>query len=1250
MKKVTYTGSSKILIRLCEAVNDLIDGGLGSIGLGDLTDVDLDNLDDGDILVYDEAEDEWKNVPQSSGSDVTITPTLESGVKIADFEIDGTSGALYAPKGGNEDIFSIFDICSVNMQYASGSITDHNFAFSVNDYANDWSTFVVAYNNTAIDITDFNKLKFTINVTEQADYGAFWVNVSQTKYIWATNSWPGIYNDTDALIKITESGTYEVDVSEYTGDYYIYIGVTTGKASVTHSQGCDNTLNGKIVGTVTSFEGVTVGGGSTVVANPSSPATDTLHKVEIDGTVYDIEGGGTGSGSETLYTGTARVNTITLSKPYTDYDYILITAQVVSGGYTYKHTELHKTEIMAGARIGITDDSSYLLYDVTNATTLTFALSGGSAYFISDITGIKVRGGSGGNTYTETVLFNTRTSIPNEITLSDDISNYDQLIIGMVGTGGNATVQYVVDVETFKEKFPYVSGASGYNIPHFLTNVYDTSYSRIICGSADNKLYAYEGNNLEDWAYVIGIKYKGGSGAGGGVPADIEPGTETTTSTATFSATKGKMYMFSTVYHSGTFTGAEIIWGDVNYKYIDSGLGRVCCIIRATDDTITYTNQFGNGHIFYEFDIKQGSEVINDTVPKVTGLVYAQFSTEFETVKDGVYLIIGLAQSTSTTITGGEVILSSVLAPSAPNVNMIVRATGEKIGYSVGGYYIRLSITPDVFINGSGGGGGSTVSITPTLSSGTKIADFEIDGTSGSIYAPDGSSRTDELFSIFDTCLKDSHCPSASLSGGVFSFNINDTEDFWSQSATIFNGTAIDITDYDKVRLTVNITDQSDYGAFWITFSQIKYTWNDTTWPHCYTNVDSALKMTTSGTYTVDVSNLTGDYYIYVGGTTGKDTVAHGGCTNSHSGKIIGTMSVFEGIVSGESGTTVIANPTGTPTDELHTIQIGEDIYEIVGGSGGSGDVETLFTSSSFVSTINLTKDLFDYDLITFELSDGNGYTRGVSFAPSELAVGQVIGFDNNYGYIWNSITSGTVLTNVSRSNFFVASVVGMKMGAGGGGSSYSETELWSGAATMSAITLSDSILNYDAIYVECMFNSEAIMCNTIDKSTFKEYLGSEYISFTSHANQYFGISPAATDTNFTFFGSGVNGCVRVIGIKYGSGGGSGSQEDYSNTERVIGTWIDGRPIYQVTIGDATAPITTEDLTALNIDFTIDIEGIFGDSASGLSQCTYTTNTSSTLVITAGYITYGRNTKQLTVSHPYGYCYCITLKYVKPAS
>lgn len=43
------------------------------------------------------------------------------------------------------------------------------------------------------------------------------------------------------------------------------------------------------------------------------------------------------------------------------------------------------------------------------------------------------------------------------------------------------------------------------------------------------------------------------------------------------------------------------------------------------------------------------------------------------------------------------------------------------------------------------GGGGSNVTITPTLESGTKIADYTIDSTSGSLYAPTPEGLTAEL-------------------------------------------------------------------------------------------------------------------------------------------------------------------------------------------------------------------------------------------------------------------------------------------------------------------------------------------------------------------------------------------------------------------------------------------------------------------------------------------------------------------------
>lgn len=134
----------------------------------------------------------------------------------------------------------------------------------------------------------------------------------------------------------------------------------------------------------------------------------------------------------------------------------------------------------------------------------------------------------------------------------------------------------------------------------------------------------------------------------------------------------------------------------------------------------------------------------------------------------------------------------------------------------------------------------------------------------------------------------------------------------------------------------------------------------------------------------------------------------------------------------GGGGTTVVANPTGTPTDDLDTIQIGNTIYDIPGSGGGVGTIIPLYQSSQFAQTITLAGDLFNYDMIFVEVSDGNGYKRGLSYAVDELAQANIIGFDNTYGYIWYTITNGVTLTNMAQNNFYISSITGVSMGSSG--------------------------------------------------------------------------------------------------------------------------------------------------------------------------------------------------------------------------
>lgn len=63
---------------------------------------------------------------------------------------------------------------------------------------------------------------------------------------------------------------------------------------------------------------------------------------------------------------------------------------------------------------------------------------------------------------------------------------------------------------------------------------------------------------------------------------------------------------------------------------------------------------------------------------------------------------------------------------------------------------VWLKYRPFGSIAGSEGGEGSVVTITPTLQTGVKVADYSIDGESGEIYAPQGGVTIDELNDIGD--------------------------------------------------------------------------------------------------------------------------------------------------------------------------------------------------------------------------------------------------------------------------------------------------------------------------------------------------------------------------------------------------------------------------------------------------------------------------------------------------------------------
>lgn len=113
--------------------------------------------------------------------------------------------------------------------------------------------------------------------------------------------------------------------------------------------------------------------------------------------------------------------------------------------------------------------------------------------------------GSGGGAYSRTVLYNTDVTSVGQFTLSDDITNYDEIEVVVGFTNGTSKTIFKFNSAWFKNEFPYVAGAT-YTTNHFLACVYSTNYIRLIMGDADNKLYMIETNSLmiEE---VAGITY-----------------------------------------------------------------------------------------------------------------------------------------------------------------------------------------------------------------------------------------------------------------------------------------------------------------------------------------------------------------------------------------------------------------------------------------------------------------------------------------------------------------------------------------------------------------------------------------------------------------------------------------------------------------------------------------------------------------------------------------------------------------------
>ena len=163
----------------------------------------------------------------------------------------------------------------------------------------------------------------------------------------------------------------------------------------------------------------------------------------------------------------------------------------------------------------------------------------------------------------------------------------------------------------------------------------------------------------------------------------------------------------------------------------------------------------------------------------------------------------------------------------------------------------------------------------------------------------------------------------------------------------------------------------------------------------------------------------------------------------------MGRYAIFNGLVYG-GGTDVIPNPEGTPTDELHSLQIGDDIYEVVGGGGSGGnaslDATTLYdTPITSTGTYTLADDYNNYDFIGFKAGNGSTETDIRLYAVKDIqdSMNDNLVITNNVTNSWFNFTiNENELTIPGKTVSTIYSVIGYKI-KGGGGSTDKVTKVY---------------------------------------------------------------------------------------------------------------------------------------------------------------------------------------------------------------
>lgn len=504
------------------------------------------------------------------------------------------------------------------------------------------------------------------------------------------------------------------------------------------------------------------------------------------------------------------------------------------------------------------------------------------------------------------------------------------------------------------------------------------------------------------------------------------------------------------VHPSAYTTGKHTFKTDSSHTYLDDtqftsytpAVVNNYITIGARQNTYLYKGKF------YEFKIKSIStgNVLYDLVPGMRGTTKGLYDLVSDTFVECSFIT---NMGTKTGTSGG--VTTQLYAPSIEaNPSGTATATLNKVEINNVIYDLP---------SGGGGGGGSSVTPNPTDPATDALTSIEIDGTVYSVGGGDASAEEITLndYNALTTEEKNDgtirFIPKSNIGYGLdidftnstaykesgmsnTTVNNNSVQIVWDITniycgLTIYPTVKVDVTNYDYI--SYDFTSTNSYDSLHPGSENpvrdlgigLKSTAPSamTLAPNIDYTVWNRYEVTDVGTtFTderIDVSNLTGEYYLII---------ACAGWNATVSNIVIGT----------EGG-----NPSQIKYMDK-TYGIGED------GEGYTEEVIYSATPSTAApSTLTLTKPYTDFDMLLFNLyrsADGvmNKYDRIV--LTSKLSLNDRIQLITYNEWASYDITTTTSFTLINENRMYIGSVVGLKFGegSGDGGSSevtYSTTE-----------------------------------------------------------------------------------------------------------------------------------------------------------------------------------------------------------------